>query len=211
MFVVPLLPPSVPVKLRGAGGQPFQRRGQTQGALQIKPRARPGVFVVREYVTQGVGTTHHNDTGSTGRGRGLQVEVEGDAPACFGRLRFDDLLVVMGVGGPEGPRPAPASRVPSRSSTRARSTIRGSPPRSTEATDATSRRRAARTFLISRSGVSCPGSTRSKYPRSAKRRARMSCSRTGSARGTSTARRRDERSSHTVEYPAIETTTSASA
>src|SRR5438093_846272 len=106
---------------------------------------------------------------------------------------------------------AAGHHAPPSNSARARVTTRTSPPRSTGSTGAGYRRRADSTVEISRSGVSSPGSMRSKYPRSAKRRARMSCSRTGSARGTGTARRPEERSSHTVLYPAIETTTSASA
>ena len=34
----------------------------------------------------------------------VNVQVEGDAPPCFGLLRLDALLVVMGVGGPEDVR-----------------------------------------------------------------------------------------------------------
>src|SRR5437870_10882526 len=55
----------------------------------------------------------------------VNVQVEGDAPPCFGLLRFDALLVVMGVGGPEDVRKislrlcgAPHSRRLDRKSTR---------------------------------------------------------------------------------------------
>src|SRR5262245_38685249 len=97
------------------------------------------------------------------------------------------------------------------SSERTRSRILGSPSMSMGNAGGGGAASAVRTRDRRTSGPSSWGSTRPKYPRSARRRARMSCSRTGSARGTSTARRPNEKSSHTVLYPAIDTTTSASA
>src|SRR6185312_9700128 len=89
----------------------------------------------------------------------------------------------------------------------ARSRITGSPSRS-GVVGFKEEVNASRTLAIKVSGVRSCGSMHSKKPRCAINRARISCSRTGSLRGTRMARREKESSSHTVLYPACETTTS---